>query len=1394
MMKKFHYFVLACSFASASYAQIVINEIHYDPDDKTEWVEFIELYNAGGVPVDLSGWRFRSAVEFQFPEASSIPAGGYVVVGQDPGAIASKYQVSHSILYGPFEGRLENDGEEIELSESDGQTADRVAYALGFPWPTVGDPIPEYRTGSSHSIQLVNPTFDNDLGGSWRSGSPTPGKQNSVYAENIPPQIRQVKHSPQQPRSNEAVLISAKASDPDGVAGVKLLYQIVDPGEYIALDDARYKTDWIEIDMHDDGIKGDEIAGDFTYTVELPSSLQQHRRFIRYRITVSDFLGNALTVPYADDPQPNFAYFCYDGVPSWTGAVQPGKTEEVTYHSEMLESIPVYHLISSKEEIENCTWLDHNTSNEYHYMGTLVYDGVVYDHVPFRARGGTWRFAMAKNMWKFNMNRGHTFQGRDNYGRKYDKAWDKVNLGANIQQADYRHRGEQGMFESVGFKLFNMAGIESSNTNFVHFRIIDEKYEDGKLNEAHPSLTEGGTQYDGDFWGLYLATEQVDGRFLDEHGLPDGNLYKMEYGTGEIRNQSPYGVSDGSDMRSFMNAYQRRPQSEWWRENTDIERYANYRCIVEAIHQYDIAYGKNYYYYLNPETNKWFQIPWDLDLTWADNMFGSGEDPFKQAGILNHENIRIEYQNRLREIRDLLYNPDQTGQLIDEYASFIYNPDGQSFVDADRSMWDYHWVMSNKALQLGYREHSSKSGQGLFYQIAPTKDFAGMLKIMKDYVVSRGAWIDRTVLNNDAGVPHTPVIQSIATGFRLDSLKFEISDFSDPDHDSFSAMQWRIAEVEPFSTPWDPSTPNEASDGTILVDSHSLWRYFKGTQEPSTNQGAWRQYNFDDKSWRRGYTPIGYGENFVTTVLSDMRGNYTTIYLRKPFLVDDVKAIDSLKAHVLFDDGFNMWINGVHVAQAHVSSEELPYDALAEHRENLEYIEFELPDPSRYLVEGNNVIAIQVINQYLDRSSDCFLDVSLVYEKKQQSGSEQEEPQPERDGPLKYEIDAIWQSEEMTAFQSQMTIPGDHLTPGRTYRVRARVKDDTGRWSHWSMPVQFVAENSDSRLTTQENLRITEIMYNPPEGSPFEYIELHNLHPSSPISLEGFVFTEGITYTFPAGTALEPNGYLLVTPSSGNEEITSFRQHYGLDDSLFIVGPYEGKLANEGERITLKPSLNGDDFITFEYNDGRGWPLAADGAGHSLVPLDAAVVATEPEESLEYGGNWRASAYIGGSPGLPDPQPIRSIVINEFMANPSDGNDWIEIYNTSQNTIHLGGWHLSDDKDEIQKWALPPYEIPPGGFLCFDADNDFNVAGNGFGLSKNGEQILLSYLPGLANAGRVADGVPYKAQETNGSWGRFGDGGEYWRAMPPTIERPNQPGDITVVIDELMYHPADDMW
>ena len=132
-------YFLAALFSLATLAKgaVVINEIHHDPDIKTELAEFIELHNAGVEPVDLSGWVIADAIAFTFPEGSKIDGGGFTVVAHNPRQFKSKFGTSP---LGPWLGKLDNDGERIELRDATGQLVDRVRFRLGFPWPIVGDP------------------------------------------------------------------------------------------------------------------------------------------------------------------------------------------------------------------------------------------------------------------------------------------------------------------------------------------------------------------------------------------------------------------------------------------------------------------------------------------------------------------------------------------------------------------------------------------------------------------------------------------------------------------------------------------------------------------------------------------------------------------------------------------------------------------------------------------------------------------------------------------------------------------------------------------------------------------------------------------------------------------------------------------------------------------------------------------------------------------------------------------------------------------------------------------------------------------------------------------------------------------------------------------------------
>ena len=72
-----------------------------------------------------------------------------------------------------------------------------------------------------------------------------------------------------------------------------------------------------------------------------------------------------------------------------------------------MRSVQAYHLIARNKAVENVTWKEQTGGKDYKYTATLVAGGIVYDHVRFRARGGVWRYAMGKNMWKVDFPDGH---------------------------------------------------------------------------------------------------------------------------------------------------------------------------------------------------------------------------------------------------------------------------------------------------------------------------------------------------------------------------------------------------------------------------------------------------------------------------------------------------------------------------------------------------------------------------------------------------------------------------------------------------------------------------------------------------------------------------------------------------------------------------------------------------------------------------------------------------------------------------------------------------------------------------------------------------------------------------------------------------------------------------
>ncbi len=129
----------------------------------------------------------------------------------------------------------------------------------------------------------------------------------------------------------------------------------------------------------------------------------------------------------------------------------------------------------------------------------------------------------------------------------------------------------------------------------------------------------------------------------------------------------------------------------------------------------------------------------------------------------------------------------------------------------------------------------------------------------------------------------------------------------------------------------------------------------------------------------------------------------------------------------------------------------------------------------------------------------------------------------------------------------------------------------------------------------------------------------------------------------------------------------------------------------------------------------------------------------------------------------PSAEPV-GVVISEFMArndhtlNDEDGDasDWIELYNAGSLSVNLGGWSLTDDRNNLTKWRIPSVVLLPNEFLVIFASgkNRTNVLGRlhtNFALEGNGEYL------GLVDRGSnvVSEFSPaYPPQFNDVSYGR----------------------------------------
>jgi hypothetical protein len=313
----------------------------------------------------------------------------------------------------------------------------------------------------------------------------------------------------------------------------------------------------------------------------------------------------------------------------------------------------------------------------------------------------------------------------------------------------------------------------------------------------------------------------------------------------------------------------------------------------------------------------------------------------------------------------------------------------------------------------------------------------------------------------------------------------------------------------------------------------------------------------------------------------------------------------------------------------------------------------------------------------------------------------------------------------------------------------------------------FMGAKLDALTNTAASagLVINEILANnsnveEPDGSTPDWIEIYN--PSvSAVDLVGARLTDNIAepgWTFPSGSIVPGKGYYRVFFSSG-APVSATNTGFGLSDA--------------GDSVYLFASGGGLlDSITF-----------------GLQAVDFSIGRITPS-----GTNWTLNIPTPGATNLVQNLGEPALVkINEWMANPTSGDDWFELFNANSIPVAIGDYWLTDDFSTAG--TRMRYQIPRLSFIGINAyayrvfhadDNPQNGANHtNFKLGNSGDSLGFSQ-PG----GTLLDGVTFGVQASGISQGRLPDGGTMVTNFTVSVSQ----GDLNwlplnnIVISEVLAH------
>jgi hypothetical protein len=309
---------------------------------------------------------------------------------------------------------------------------------------------------------------------------------------------------------------------------------------------------------------------------------------------------------------------------------------------------------------------------------------------------------------------------------------------------------------------------------------------------------------------------------------------------------------------------------------------------------------------------------------------------------------------------------------------------------------------------------------------------------------------------------------------------------------------------------------------------------------------------------------------------------------------------------------------------------------------------------------------------------------------------------------------------------------------GTLVKYYAKATDNIGQTDKWpnDAPMKYHAYTVDHTLP---NLRINEVLAINSTGLIDEFgenddwFEIYNAGEIA-VNLQGMFVSDAMgasqEYQLPAVT-IAPGEYLLLWADNDEEQGTMHTNF---------------KFSSGGEAIALFETVNHGNVLI------HGWKYGI----------------MSPDISMGYyPKNGNAPEYLKNpTPGASNESSelFSPVCINEFQATSDFGgaDDWIEIFNRSNDPYNLSGCFLSDERTDNTKWIFPEGTIlNPGEFLVIFEDVLH------FGFSSQGNDVILFT---ASDSTTGLDFYDFGVQLADISEGRFPDGTNNWNFFKPSTE------------------------